>query len=87
MFWGFFGLVYLEDAGSYSWQPLSYSWNLELMTYAQYIRRGLFVWAWAALGVAQLYLPKRVRKYVIAAHCSLTGIMMVGGLIREIFVA
>lgn len=86
VFWGFFGLMYLEDGWSYSWQPKVYSWTLlDGINYTEYVNRNLLIWMWAALGVAQIYLPKRVRKYVIGAHCSILGIMMLAGVGKRIF--
>lgn len=84
VFWGFLGLMYLEDAWQYSWRQKEYSWTfLEGFSYSDYIGRNLIFWAWAAIGVLQVYLPVRVRKYVIGTHA---GILLLLGLFGGIMV-
>lgn len=86
VFWGLIGLMYLEDAWQYSWQPKAYTWTfIEGINYVQYIGKNLIFWMWAALGVLQVFLPVRVRKYVISFHTGIVGLLLcVGGIMALI---
>ena len=86
VFWGFIGLMYLEDAWQYSWQQKTYTWTFaEGISYKDYIGRNLIFWMWSAIGVLQVYLRPPIRKYVISTHCAILGIMFLIGAIMNLF--
>lgn len=85
--WGFFGVVYISDAWNFSWQPSAYysAYPDNVPSYMDYITGNLLFWAWGVLGVAQLYLPKHIRKYVIWLHSSIVSIMLIGGILVNLY--
>ena len=85
--WGFLGVMYISDAWEFSWQPGGYygAYPDNVPTYMGYITRNLLYWIWCVVGVAQIYLPKRIRRYVMWAHCSITAIMIVGGVMINMY--
>ena len=71
IFWGIVAAVSLEDIFSYALNPAVYPYPLRGLDYVKYILFGISVGVWGLLGVAQVYLPKRVRRYVISVHTLL----------------
>ena len=80
---GILGVIYMEDAWAFSWQPGSYysAYPDHVPTYMGYITRNLLYWIWCVIGVGQIYLPKRPRNYIMWTYVSISAIMVVGGLI------
>lgn len=87
VFWGLIGLLFLMDAWQYSWQPKEYTWTFaEGISYSGYIGRNLLFWMWCAIGVLQVYLPSRVRKYVISSHLGILLLIgLIGGILTLIY--
>ena len=85
--WGFLGVMYISDAWDFSWQPSSYysAYPDNVPTYIGYITRNLLYWGWCVMGIVQLYLPKRIRKYVIWTHSSVVIIMAVGKILINLY--
>lgn len=79
IFWGIIAGVCAEDTFSYALNPALYPYPLDGLNYAKYILFGIGVEVWGLLGVAQVYLPKRVRGYVISVHTLLFIAWMICG--------
>ena len=85
--WGILGLMYISDAWDFSWQPSAYysAYPGNVPTYTDYITGDLIYWAWCVIGVGQLYLPKRIRKYVIWGHSSVAFIMVIRAILMNLY--
>ena len=76
-FWGTMGLVVFTDTWLYAWQPAQYRFPDVDWIYGQHIGKGLLEGVFCWIGWLQIYLPKRIRKYVIGLHTAVALIWFV----------
>ena len=82
IFWGIAGLIMISEAADFSCKPLSYPCVDCNRSYIGYIIKNVLVWLWAVLGVAQVFLPLKRRKWAIWVHTGISLILaLVGGIL------